>query len=67
VRWVPFTTFTQVVVDLINGFSASVGHGHNYNDVFTDGWSVVAPPDGWTAADTLRLEAHVSSLDLPGL
>jgi uncharacterized membrane protein len=67
VRWVPFTTFTQVVVDLINGFSASVGHGHNYNDVFADGWSVVAPPDGWTAADTLRLEAHVSSLDVPGL
>jgi uncharacterized membrane protein len=67
VRWIPWTTFTQVVVDLINGFSASVGHGHNYNNVFTDGWSVVAPPDGWTAADTQRLETHVSSLDLPGL
>lgn len=67
VRWIPFTTFTQVVVDLINGFSASVGHGHNYNDVFTDGWSVVAPPQGWTDADTARIEEHVSSLDLPGL
>jgi uncharacterized membrane protein len=67
VRWIPFTTFTQVVVDLINGFSASVGHGHNYNNVFTDGWSVVTPPDGWTDADTLRLEKHVSVLDLPGL
>lgn len=67
VRWVPFTTFTQVVVDLINGFSASVGHGHNYNDVFVDGWSVVAPPAGWTSADTDRLEAHIAPLDLPGL
>jgi uncharacterized membrane protein len=67
VRWIPFTTFTQVVVDLINGFSASVGHGHNYNDVFTDGWSVIAPPEGWTDADTARVEGHVSSLDLPGL
>ena len=67
VRWIPFTTFTQVVVDLINGFSASVGHGHNYNNVFTDGWSVVAPPAGWTGAETLLLETHVSSLDLPGL
>ena len=67
VRWVPFTTFTQVVVDLINGFSASVGHGHNYNDVFVDGWSVVAPPAGWTAADTDRLEAYIAPLDLPGL
>ena len=67
VRWIPFTTFTQVVVDLINGFSASVGHGHNYNDVFTDGWSVVAPPEGWTDTDAARVEGHVSSLDLPGL
>jgi uncharacterized membrane protein len=68
VRWVPFTTFTQVVVDLINGFSASVGHGHNYNDTFAEGWSIVAPYDGWTATDTARLQEHLDSLtDLPGL
>lgn len=68
VRWIPFTTFTQVVVDLINGFSASVGHGHNYNDTFVEGWSVVAPVDGWTAADTEALQDYLDSLvDLPGL
>jgi uncharacterized membrane protein len=67
VRWVPFTTFTQVVVDLINGFSASVGHGHNYNDIFVEGWSIVAPREGWTAADTQRLQDHLESLDVPGL
>jgi uncharacterized membrane protein len=68
VRWIPFTTFTQVVVDLINGFSASVGHGHNYNDTFVEGWSIVAPLDGWTAADTDALQTHLDSLvDLPGL
>lgn len=67
VRWIPFTTFTQVVVDLINGFSASVGHGHNYNDVFVEGWSIVAPREGWTAPDTTRLQDHLRSLDLPGL
>jgi uncharacterized membrane protein len=68
VRWIPFTTFTQVVVDLINGFSASVGHGHNYDDTFVEGWSIVAPADGWTAADTGALQAHLDSLvDLPGL
>jgi len=68
VRWIPFTTFTQVVVDLINGFSASVGHGHNYNDTFVEGWSVVAPVDGWTADDTDALQAYLDSLvDLPGL
>ena len=68
VRWVPFTTFTQVVVDLINGFSASVGHGHNYNDTFVEGWSIVAPVDGWTSADTHALQAYLDTLvDLPGL
>lgn len=68
VRWIPFTTFTQVVVDLINGFSASVGHGHNYNDTFVEGWTVVAPMDGWTATDTDALQAYLDSLvDLPGL
>ncbi len=68
VRWVPFTTFTQVVVDLINGFSASVGHGHNYNDTFVEGLSVVVPRDGWTAADTDALQTYLESLvDLPGL
>ena len=68
VRWVPFTTFTQVVVDLINGFSASVGHGHNYNDTFAEGWAVVAPLDGWTANDAQDLQTYLDSLiDLPGL
>jgi uncharacterized membrane protein len=68
VRWVPFTTFTQVVVDLINGLSASVGHGHNYNDTFAEGWAVVAPLDGWTAHDTEALQAYLDSMvDLPGL
>jgi uncharacterized membrane protein len=68
VRWVPFTTFTQVVVDLINGFSASVGHGHNYNDTFVEGWTVVAPVDGWTTADTAALQSYLDTLvDLPGL
>jgi len=67
VRWIPFTTFTQVVVDLINGFSASVGNGHNYNDVFVEGWSIVAPREGWTASDTTRLEDYLRPLDLPGL
>jgi len=67
VRWVPFTTFTHVVVDLINGFSASVGHGHNYNDTFVEGWSIVAPPDAWTVEDTRRLQQHLDSVKILGL
>lgn len=67
VRWVPFTTFTQVVVDLINGFSASVGHGHNYNDTFVEGWSIVAPYEGWTSDDTRALQQHLESIEILGL
>jgi uncharacterized membrane protein len=67
VRWVPFTTFTQVVVDLINGFSASVGHGHNYNDTFVEGWSIVAPVDGWNSADTIHLKQYLDSIEILGL
>ncbi len=62
----PFTTFTQVVADLIAGFSAEVGHGHNYNNHFVEGWSIVAAPDGWTSADTTRLETHLETLTLAG-
>lgn len=67
IRWVPWVSFWQVVIDLVNGFSASVGHGHNYNDAFVDGWSAVAPVGGWNLDDALRLNQHLLSIDLPGL
>ncbi|MGI9666232.1 MAG: alpha/beta-hydrolase family protein, partial [Acidimicrobiia bacterium] len=67
VRWVPFTTFVQVVADLIAGFSAEVGHGHNYNNHFVEAWSTVAPPDHWTIEEADRLEKHLESIaPLPG-
>eukprot|EP01041_Mallomonas_annulata_P034253 gene34253-56991_t len=43
--------------DLMNGFSASPGHGHDYSIEFVDAWAAVAPPPGWTPADTDRLRA----------
>ncbi len=67
IRWVPWVSFWQVVIDLINGFSASVGHGHNYNDTFVDGWSAIAPADGWTLGNAKHLQEYLLSADLPGL
>jgi uncharacterized membrane protein len=67
IRWVPWVSFWQVVIDLINGFSASVGHGHNYNDTFVDGWSVIAPVEGWTLEHATQLQRHLLAADLPGL
>ncbi len=38
------------------GFGAPPGYGHDYRLDFVEGWSQVAPPDGWTAKDTQALE-----------
>lgn len=53
--WYPIVTGIQEVADLIAGFSATSGYGHNYGIDFVTGWAAVAPPDGWTTADSVRL------------
>ena len=57
--WFPFVTWSQVVADLAAGFSAEPGHGHDYRLAFVASWAAIAPPDGWTADDTTRLEQHL--------
>ncbi len=54
-HWFPFVTWAQGVGDLAAGFGAKPGYGHDYSISFVAGWAAVAPPDGWTAADTRRL------------
>ena len=68
VTWYPFVTFWQVVADLMAGFDAPAGFGHNYSPHLARAWTVVAPADGWTSADTIRLEAHLIAIapDVPG-
>lgn len=56
-RWYPIVTFWQVGADITNATSVPDGHGHNYGDTVLDGWVAVAPPDGWTTADTERVRA----------
>jgi uncharacterized membrane protein len=56
-RWYPVVTFWQVSADLTNAEGMPGGHGHNYRNTILDGWVAVAPPDGWTAADTARVRA----------
>ncbi len=61
VRWNPVVTFWQVSADLTNAEGVPGGHGHNYSNDILDGWVAVAPPDGWTAADTERIRAALKT------
>jgi uncharacterized membrane protein len=60
-HWSPVVTFWQVSADLTNAESVPGGHGHNYSNGILDGWVAVAPPDGWTTADTERIRAALMS------
>jgi len=62
-RWYPIITFWQVGADMTNASGVPAGHGHNYVDTVLDGWVAVAPPDGWTPADTERVRAALKSSD----
>ena len=59
VGWFPILTWGQVSADLMAGFSAGPGFGHNYSIDFVSGWAAVVPPSGWSEADTRALEEHL--------
>ena len=61
VAWFPIVTWGQVSADLIAGFSAGPGFGHNYSVDFVSGWAAVAPPDAWSDNDTEQLIAHLDA------
>ncbi len=54
--WIPFVTFWQVTLDMLEPVDTPPGHGHTYTLEFVDGWAAVLQPPGWTAdkADELR-------------
>ena len=55
-RWFPGVTWVQGVFDLMAGFGAPPGFGHDYRLDYVDAWADVSPPEGWSEADTDRLE-----------
>jgi uncharacterized membrane protein len=56
-HWYPVITFWQTTVDAVFANQVPRGHGHVYRSGVVDGWAAIAPPPGWTVADTLRLRA----------
>ncbi|WP_374105411.1 alpha/beta hydrolase [Streptomyces sp. ISL-36] len=59
IDWFPFVSFWQTSVDMAVSYGVQAPHGHRYGAGAVDGWAAVAPPEGWTAADTTRLRAFV--------
>jgi uncharacterized membrane protein len=58
-HWFPWVTFWQTTCDLVFANKAPTGHGHVYKSTTVDGWATVAPPPGWTVADTVRLRERL--------
>ena len=56
-RWTPLVSVTQEGFDLMNGFSAAPGFGHDYRNNLAAAWAAILPPDGWTDDQTQRLNA----------
>ena len=56
-HWYPVITFWQTMVDAMFANDVPRGHGHVYKSGVVDGWAAIAPPPGWTVADTVRLRA----------
>lgn len=57
--FMPVVTQFQLALDMALAFGAPPGYGHAYyaRD-YIGPWVQVTAPDGWSAQDTLRLQAH---------
>lgn len=58
-RFIPIVTQMQLALDMALSFGTPEGHGHAYyaRDYIAP-WAEVTAPEGWTRADTERLQAH---------
>lgn len=65
VNWFPFVTFWQTTVDMAVSYGVAAPHGHRYGTNAVEGWSAVAPPEGWTHRDTLRLKSFADAREAP--
>jgi uncharacterized membrane protein len=64
-RWIPFVTVWQVLTDMAVANSVPEGFGHVYTrQAHVEAWAAILRPEGWTDADTTRLQQHLSDLEL---
>ncbi len=60
-HWYPMVTFWQTTVDQVFAINVPAGHGHVYGSGVVDGWAALAPPPGWSSADSVRLRSLLDS------
>ncbi|HEX6219628.1 MAG TPA: alpha/beta-hydrolase family protein [Acidimicrobiia bacterium] len=63
-KWMPYVpgvTFLQVLVDLVMGTNAPIGHGHKFGAAQTEAWALITTPEAWSAADTQRLRSLIEN------
>jgi uncharacterized membrane protein len=61
-QWFPIVSGVQAVGDLLDQLGPPPGFGHDYSTEYVNGWASVVPPDGWTNADTKRLEEFIDNM-----
>jgi uncharacterized membrane protein len=59
--WFPIVSAVQAAADISFAASLPSGFGHDYRVDYADAFARVAPPAGWTDADTARLEAYLAA------
>jgi uncharacterized membrane protein len=60
-RWFPIVSAVQAAGDLVMQLSTPAGFGHDYATDYVHGWALMVPPEGWTDADTKRLDAFLNT------
>jgi uncharacterized membrane protein len=61
-RWFPLVSGVQAVGDVLHQLGTTPGFGHDYSTDYVKGWASVLPPEGWTDADTQRLEQFIDNM-----
>lgn len=61
--FIPVVTFWQLVVDLVMGTNAPLGHGHKFGLAQAEAWSLIAPPEDWSSDRTERLLVAVGDAE----
>jgi uncharacterized membrane protein len=62
VRWFSIVSGVQAMADVFDQLNPPPGFGHVYSTDYVRGWASILPPEGWTGADTERLEQFIHNI-----